>query len=310
MKNRPPFRPENTIFLHWSENKRARRVVGIGIHFFPNDAQHTDQLMNFEKLVFKKIELWIVLLVIVCGAIFAAAIIAGSYYVGANGERLGRAGNILGAIARAQINVASKILPSNNPLISDKAEVELTAQKTAEGYYVIHQGNTFWPNEYLKMENVPGNWSAKPLMWKSDTAKFPSPLVIQARLNDDGEEALLLFNTRREFIDLIPIPQKSYSGLYDPLIGNLPHVIAGSTDLINYPQGGDGLFRTDICGKTEWSLPGLYNHHYSIADGVLGILGLPQKNITDDDRENWNHSEIINLIDVTNGKLLKSFSQD
>ena len=68
-----------------------------------------------------------------------------------------------------------------------------------------------------------------------------------------------------------------------------------------------------------WALPGLFHHSFSVADGKLGILGLPKADITEEDRgerrrgsdsPRWNHSEIINIVDVETGMIERSVSLD
>jgi hypothetical protein len=264
--------------------------------------------MNIEKLIFKRIELWIVLLILLTGTIFTICIIAVSYYLGNNGKRFGIFGNIIEEIANTQIKVASKVIVPDNPLIAKDSISEIALTKTQEGYFILQQDDIQWPHNYTKAQIVHDDWSSLPLMWKSNNATFSYPIVISAQLNDNHEQALLLFNKKREFTAMVAIPPNKYFNRYRALETNLPYIIPDSTDIIIYPQGGDGLFRIDICGNIIWSRPGLYHHHYSTADGVLGILGLPKNEINRDEREKWGNTDVINLIDLENGELLKSFS--
>ncbi len=82
--------------------------------------------------------------------------------------------------------------------------------------------------------------------------------------------------------------------------------------VIIFSNGGDGLYRKDLCGNIIWSVPGRFKYTYSVEDGKLAVLGLPRDDVDKEDRGvlKWNHSEIINIIDIETGALERSITMD
>ncbi|MGD8891163.1 MAG: arylsulfotransferase family protein, partial [Desulfobacterales bacterium] len=132
------------------------------------------------------------------------------------------------------------------------------------------------------------------------------PLAIQARINNRKDEIIAIFDSKRNLVKTIPIQVKSMLSHIPAKIGASPYHFFDDGSYLIWPYGGVGLFRLDSCGNIIWQQEGMYHHYFSIADGKLYILGLPSNDINKKDDQNWNHSDILNIIDVDTGEILRS----
>ncbi len=167
----------------------------------------------------------------------------------------------------------------------------------------IGQEGILFPGRYERLDAVTGEWDAKPYIRKSDSPAAMG-LALKVWRTQEAQE-LLVFDQNRTLVYQRGVNADSLSGRFAALIGTSLRMLPDGT-FIEFPYGGDGLYRKDACGRVLWSHPGLFHHHYSIADGVLAILGLPSAELSDADFERWNSSDIINLFDIETGQLLRS----
>jgi hypothetical protein len=147
---------------------------------------------------------------------------------------------------------------------------------------------------------------AVPVYWASESHGPFQPAAMMFRVNEDRTEYLTILDSARRVVRHFPVTAGSLSGEYPPLMGNSSPRLLDDGTYIVHSHGSDGLYRKDLCGNVIWSVPGLYHHSFSVVDGKLGILGLPKDNVTDAEREFWNSSDILNVIDIETGKVERS----
>ena len=252
--------------------------------------------VSLEKIVFAKIELWIVLLLVLCGAVVTVGFGAVVKHVGSGGEKAGAMGEFAYRVADVPIEFAA-----------------LLSGKGRQQDYVSARVITAMPIEqYRQIEGVSGpGLDRLPIYWTSGATNLP-PVAMTFRLNETQDEHLLILDGARKVVRHFPVSAGSLSGEFDPLIGVSASVMLDDTSIVVFANGSDGLYRKDLCGNVLWTAPGLYHHSYSVADGKIGILGLPNAKITAQDRGDlkWNHSEVINIFDAATGKLERSVRLD
>lgn len=249
-----------------------------------------------EKLFFAKVELWVVLLLAILGGVFMVGFAAMVKHTASGGEKMGRAGEIALQVADLPINAAAI----------------LTGQARKEDY--IDEGVfTAMPrDQYQVVAGIADpKLDKRPLFWTSGAQNL-QPVAMMFRLNEASDEGLLILDGARKVVRVAPITGGSLSGKFQPLVGNAAPVMLDDGSLIVFSNGSDGVYRKDLCGKVLWSAPGLYHHSYSVADGKIGLLGLPHREITDRDRGEltWNHSEVINVLDAATGRIERSVRLD
>lgn len=250
-----------------------------------------------EKLFFSKVETWVVLVLAIVGLI--GMIIFGSIvrHVAIGGDKLGSFGDGVYQISRVPDVVAAI-------LRDEVGQRDFVAASTARSF----------PDETYETVSLfeDPELDDRPLLWRAD-ALDAAPAAVMVRLNrEQRDEHLLILDGARNVVKHFPVTAPSLSGQFYSRTGNAAPVMLDDGSVIVFAGGADGLYRKSLCGEVIWALPGLYHHSISVADGVLGILGLPKEELTAEDQgdERWNHSEIINLISVESGDILKSIRLD
>jgi hypothetical protein len=242
-----------------------------------------------EKLFFKKIELWIVLLILLIamiGSILFGWVVQSTV---ADEKKAGFVGEIA-------VTVAST--PSTlKKLLSGKSGPE---DYISRGIISLYDSGMY-KSVFEKMTNGPKFFAKKGLSGLQ-------PLTIQARINKSKDEIIAIFDSKRNLVKTIPVKVKSMLSNIPAKIGASAHHFFDDGSYLIWPYGGVGLFRLDPCGNVIWQQEGLYHHDFSIAEGKLYILGLPSNDINKTDDKNWNHSDILNIIDIDTGKILRSIS--
>jgi hypothetical protein len=252
--------------------------------------------VNLEKIAFAKIEVWIVMLLVIAGALATIGFGAVVKHVGAGGEKAGALG--AAAYRLADVPLKLKAIVTGAARQKDSVSAKVTTAMPIEQYRKV--GGIADP----ALDRLP-------IYWTSGARNLP-PAAMTFRLNDTQDEHMLLLDGARNVVRHFPVAAASISGKFQPLNGISAAVMLDDASIIVFANGSDGLYRKDLCGNVIWSAPGLYHHSYSVADGKLGILGLPIAEVTAEDRGDltWNHSEVINLIDVATGQLERSVRLD
>jgi hypothetical protein len=245
-----------------------------------------------EKLLFRKIELWIVIAILLLAMI-------GSILFGWVVRHTAAGGNKAGLVGEIAVAIAS--IPSTlKTIVTGKSDDGLpTDYKTNE--IISLYDLSMYKSLFEKKTNGPKYFSKKGLSGLQ-------PLTIQARINESGDEIIAIFDEKRNLVKTIPIKVESMISKIPPRLGVSPHHFFDDGSYLVWPYGGVGLFRLDPCGNIIWQQDGLYHHHFSIADGKLYILGLPSNDINKTDVKNWNHSDILNIINIDTGNILRSIS--
>ena len=252
--------------------------------------------MNLEKFLFAKIEAWILVLaaiVTLIGGVFYGATVR---YVANGGEKAGFIGSVAYGVAG---------LPSNFvKILSGRAKGKEGAGLSVDRAQPHSLYKTLSPIEGPEFEFAPVGWSA-------GDVGLP-PVAMMFRVNQKGDEQLFIFDSARKLVRNFPVKAESLSGRLQPLMGNSAVHMLDDGSVIIFSNGGDGLYRKDLCGNIIWSVPGLFHHSYSVEDGKLAVLGLPREDVDKEDRGvlKWNHSEIINIIDIETGALERSITMD
>lgn len=221
-----------------------------------------------EKILFKKVELWIILSILLLV--------------------------IIGSLP----SIVKDILTDDTPKCFQQQNC--AADYVSDNLVSVYELETY-RRVFEKKTNGPIYFAKKGL---SDV----QPLIVQSRINVKGDEIFAIFDEKRNLVKTIPLEVESIIKDIPSRIGASTHHFFDDGSYIIFPYGGVGLFRLDSCGNTIWEQEGMYHHHYSIADNKLYILGLPSNEIDETDVENWNHSDILNIIDIDTGKILKSIS--
>lgn len=252
-----------------------------------------------EKILFKKIELWILILVLILlliGTIIFGWVVR---HTTIGGERAGRIGEI--AVSVASIPYTVKVLLFGKPLSENIYNPNKLASdsisKDVTTLYNLKLYKNVWPNA----QNSPKYFIKK-------GAISQDPLAILARVNDSGEEVFSIFNKKREVVKILSNVVRSDEDKSSAKLGSSQFHFFNDGSYLIWTHGGAGLFRLNHCGEIIWQLSGIYHHHFSIADGKLYILGLPVSQLSTDDLKNWNHSDILNIIDIESGEILQSIS--
>ncbi|MEM9169792.1 MAG: arylsulfotransferase family protein [Pseudomonadota bacterium] len=251
-----------------------------------------------EKFLFAKVEAWVFGLVGVVGAAGLMAFGAIVTYVGEGGEKLGGFGDFVYGVAKVPSNALA--------ILKGKAA---GGDFSAKELVIAYPRGAYQPVD----EMLNGPATDAPIVWKSaawdeGAAPIRAPLALMFRMNKQKDEHLAFFDERRNFIRSFPVKAESFSGKFSALSGNSPPFVLDDGTVVVFPSGGDGLYRKSLCGDILWSVPGLYHHSFSVADGKLGVLGLPEDNLTAEDHDNlrWNRSEILNIIDIETGRIERS----
>lgn len=251
--------------------------------------------MKVDRLLFARIEAWIVLLLLMFGALAALGFGALVKHVGSGGEKTGALGRFAYRVADLPIQAAAILTGTARQ--QDFVSATRASAKPLELYRTVDGVNG------AALDRLPIYWTSGAEL---------QPIAMMFRLNEAADEQLLILDGKRRVVRHFPITAGSLSGRYPPLVGNSAPVMLDDGSVIVFSSGSDGLYRKDLCGKVIWSTPGLYNHSYSVADGKIGILGLPKTSIAESERGElkWNHSEIVNIIDVATGRIERSIRLD
>lgn len=250
-----------------------------------------------EKLLFKKIELWIVVFIVLL-------VIVGSMLFGGIVRYASVDGKKAGLLEESALKLAS--IPSAFVrIVTGKQFLYVAEEKGNTAINIISSGiiSLFDLDKY---KNVIKDKTNGPKFFAMKGLSGLQPLTIQARINEKGDEIIAIFDEKRNLVKIIPVRVKSMISKIPARIGASSHHFFDDGSYLVWPYGGAGLFRVDLCGNKIWQQEGLYHHHFSIVDGKLYILGLPSNDIDKTDVKNWNHSDILNIIDVETGKILKS----
>jgi hypothetical protein len=252
-----------------------------------------------DRLLFKKIEIWLVILML----LFA---IIGSILFGWVVRQTVSGGNNAGFIGKIAVTIAStpsilKELVSDKQFNGNKHDINRMAIDYVSKGIVSIYDLSMYTSVLEKNKNGPKYFSKKGLTGLQ-------PLTIQTRINERGDEIIAIFDDKRNLVKTIPIKIESMVSKMPALIGASPHHFFDDGSYLIWPYGGVGLFRMGPCGRIIWQQHGLYHHDFSIAEGKLYILGLPSKDINETDAKNWNYSDILNIIDIDTGNILRSIS--
>ena len=247
-----------------------------------------------EKLLFKKIELWITLALLLLAIIVSTLFGWVVHHTASGGRKAGVIGEIAVTIASTPSTlvriVTGKYFNTDlNNMSDDYISDGIVSLHDLSMYKSVLEKQTYGP-KYFSKKGLSGL----------------QPLAIQTRINKQGDEIFVIFDEQRNLVKTIPAKVESMIKKIPPRIGASPHHFFDDGSYLLWPYGGVGLFRLDPCGNIIWQQEGLYHHHFSIADGKLYILGLPSNDIRRADAKNWNHSDILNIIDIKTGKILKS----
>jgi len=253
-----------------------------------------------EKIFFKKVELWFLLLVlllcIVSNILFGWVVKAA---VSDDDKDYG--------IWEVALNVASipshllKILKGKTQ--DDYISKQLISSSPINEYEAISILNADTSNEQA---DKPLKKYRSPIVWTSNRSS--QPMSVLFRINEEGAERLIIFDERKKVVNQFNIKATENPGKFKALMGGSETELLDDGSFIIFPYGGDGLSRRSLCGETIWSANGIYHHQYSVVDGKLYILGLASDLISDKDRSLWNHSDIINVIDLDSGVVERSIS--
>lgn len=248
-----------------------------------------------EKFLFSKIEVWVVLLLAVFGLISMLFFGAMVRHVGAGRNKLGSVGDAVYGIAgvpEAMVDV-------------------LRGRATQKDFSSDFDVRAFPHAEYEELAGFDNPaYEHRPVIWRAEGLQT-EPLAVMVRMNKaQSDEVLVILDSAREMAAHFPLTAPSLSGQFVSRTGNAAPLMLDDGSVILFSGGSDGLYRKSLCNETIWELPGLYHHSISVADGTLGILGLPKTELTAEDQgdRRWNHSEIINLIDVEDGKIIRSIT--
>ena len=238
-----------------------------------------------EALLFRKVEAWVIVIIVALG-------VAVTILFGALVEHAASSERETGFWGELSLKMAS--IP----------KLVFALDKAPTDYVSPFVSSSYLADKYSKLSLSLKMGGAAPLVWSS--GETSQALVVLVRVNDEGEEKLLVFNERRELVNSFDIRSDSLNSKFEALIGSSEVELLDDGTTISFPYGGVGLFRKNLCGDLIWSHPGLFHHHYKILDGKIYILGLPIAGVTMSDRELWNHSDILNVIDVETGNLERS----
>jgi hypothetical protein len=290
-----PVRGNNDAVL--AEDRSGRSEAGLSAQAGDSRAGRRHTLAaRLESLLFARVEAWILILVVLLGLVFALGLAALVRHVAVGGESAGALGEF--AFRLADIPAQAMAIATGKSRQRDFVEKHVTTARPR--------------SQYATVAGVRGpTLDRLPIYWTSGATNL-QPVAMMFRLNDAQDEHLLILDGARNVVRDFPVSAGSLSGRYAPLVGNSAPLMLDDGSIIVFSNGSDGLYRKDLCGHVIWSIPGLYNHSFSVADGKIGILGLPRADITDEDRGEltWNHSEIINIIDAASGKLERSVRLD
>ena len=242
------------------------------------------------KILFKKIELWLLLTFVIIALV--SAVLFGWIV-----KRVALGGSKPGVIGEMAFAVAS--FPSDVLLLVRGADKDgLPTDYVSSGLIALY--------ELDKYESVVPGEKYGPKFIATEKAKDLQPLTVQTRYNLEGDELIAVFDGDRKLVKTLPLKPESMIEEVPALIGASPHHFFDDGSYLVWPYGGAGLYRMDPCGNVVWKQDGLYHHHFSVVDGKLYLLGLPSNEILEDDQKKWNHTEIINVIDIESGDILRS----
>ncbi len=84
-------------------------------------------------------------------------------------------------------------------------------------------------------------------------------------------------------------------------------VVLDDGSLISFVSNRNGLFRISFSGELMWQIKGFFNHYMSLSDdGFLWVLGQPGRYADVKMRGQWNHTELVNKVDVRDGRIVKT----
>lgn len=238
---------------------------------------------KIETFLAKKVESWIVLLIVFLGILLLLAYGTAVHYTVKGGSKLGRAGDIVSSFSGA---IMSLNAGGQTDYISPAPKIPR-------------------PENLFKSVELPSGDVEAPLRYWVAEYEF-QPMAVLVRTNDAGAEILMILDEKRQPVRSFPVSAESLGGKYDALMGVSETQMLSDGTIIVFPHAGDGLYRKDLCGNVIWKQHGLYHHHYSIADGKLYVLGLPKADISSKEQSLWNSSDILNIIDLETGKIDKS----
>lgn len=257
-----------------------------------------------ERLLFKRVELWFVLLlliVILSGSVLLAWAVKQRVVAG---ERLGFLGDLASLVADFPSDV-KKVLGGDD--VPTDFVTSLSITRSDDQTYRVASEGVDWPNSYRELAVTTDGWDRRPLYWKADNVDGLLPLLVMLRKNEDKDEEVLVFDGGRNLAISMPVP-----ALNPPKTRKAPYGVSylmlADGSHVSFPYRTNGLYRNDRCGRRRWTQAGIYHHHYSVADGILGILGLPGSTRGLGQYPQWNSSEIVNLFDVETGELWESIS--
>lgn len=252
-----------------------------------------------EKILFRRVEMWVLflaLLISLIGTILFGWIVK---YVALGGVQAGAIGEL--AVDIASTPSILKELLSDKILESNEFDPKtLPSSPATKGIVSVYDFNNY--------KNVFPDRDNSPKYFFKETILNQEPLAIQARVSDRGDEILAIFNEQRHLVKTIDFNADSMMKKIPAKLGGSPFHIFNDGSYLLWPYGGVGLFRFNPCGEVIWQQKGIYHHHFSIADGKLYILGLPGDNFDKQDEKNWNHSDILNVVDIDTGEIVKSIS--
>jgi len=254
-----------------------------------------------EKLLFKKIELWVLLALLLLA-------IMGSILFGWMVQDAVRGGKKTGAIGEVMLTIAE--IPSTLKILASGRQPSGNSYDPNDPHFDSVTKGVISLYDLSLYKNILSNKKYSPKYFSKDGLPELEPLAIKVRVNQRGDEIMAIFDEKRNLVKNFNMNVDSLVPRIPAKIGMGPFHVFDDGSFLTWPYGGVGLFRLDICGNVIWQQEGMYHHDFSIADGKLYVLGLPSlgKNSNKTDLRNWNHSDVLNIIDVDTGDILKSIS--
>ena len=148
-----------------------------------------------------------------------------------------------------------------------------------------------------------------PLVYTTSMAsRYPKAMMTMSLFHDAPLSVILLdhagiirhrWDIREDFFDRGERGAGAYYG------GDF--VILDDGSLIAFISNRSGLLRIGFSGQLMWRTDGFFHHHVSLTeDGFLWILGKPGTYESPEMRRKWNSTELMNKIDVRDGRVVKT----